>query len=134
MEQRQLAIGSWVRIKKSEHDWNRDMDEYNGKETIITQIEDEWCKLSITRPIVIWWSRLSLTLISQDVSLIKIGSTVILGSHDWVNGTRGWNPPMERCIGRKVTVTDILTYSGILLAAVDNNDFYWRLCNMTLVE
>jgi hypothetical protein len=137
MERHQLAVGSWVRITKSseDSDWIRSMDEYNRDESVITCIDEDWCRLSINGQ-RLWWNRLSLTLISQDTSLIKPWSRVRLGSHDWVSGSRDWDPEMEYFVGKETTVKTVSTLDGfkVAMVGVDAGRFYWRLCSMTLVK
>ena len=65
---------------------------------------------------------------------IEVGSIVILGRHDDVEGDSNWNEDMEACVGKAVKVIELAgaDSSGCLGVRVDGNDFFWRVRNLRL--
>jgi hypothetical protein len=136
----QVYIGSWVKIKRHFDDdsWVREMNDYENEETIISDFTTDYlgnyvCRVTVDKGSYMW-SKNSLVLKSQDVSLIKTRSRVILGSHDWLRGTRDWMPSMEKFIGKQAIIKKIFDFDKIMYGTVDITDSCWRLCNMILVE
>jgi hypothetical protein len=134
---RQMHVGSWVKIKNpldtSDEFFSSGQDSFQGEKTIICKVCSKHCHLSCDKGYSSWGPR-NLTLISQDVSLIEEGSTVILGSHDWVNNNRDWYPEQEQYVGKTAKVIRVFSSGGLRVATTDINEgFSWRVCNMTLV-
>jgi hypothetical protein len=65
---------------------------------------------------------------------IEVGSVVILGRHDEVDGDTNWNDEMDQYVGKAVKVTELVGAdgSGCLCVSVDGNDFVWRVRNLRL--
>jgi hypothetical protein len=112
MRASQASKGVWVRVKRNKKDdlWSDYLNEYEGTESVIIRAKKDadgvFCHLMCGNEFGI--DIRSLILISQDVSKIKIGSKVILRSHDWVTDiwtdNRGWHPDMEKLVGKQAIV------------------------------
>ena len=65
---------------------------------------------------------------------IAVGSVVILGRHDEVDGDMNWNDDMDKYVGKAVKVTELVgaDASNCLCVSVEGNDFVWRVRNLRL--
>jgi len=70
----------------------------------------------------------------ESYGLIKVGSTVILGEHEELNGGSNWADEMSEYVGEEVVVTELAgaDSQGFLVVRVDGNDYVWRARNLTL--
>lgn len=64
----------------------------------------------------------------------QVGSVVILGKHDDVNGGANWADDMSKYVGRTATITELVgaDSQGFLVVRVTGNSYVWRVRNLTL--
>lgn len=67
---------------------------------------------------------------------IKVGSSVILGKHDDVNGGANWADEMDAYVGTEAVVSSLpgADSQGFLVVRVDGNGYVWRVRNLTLAD
>jgi hypothetical protein len=70
----------------------------------------------------------------ESYGMIKIGSVVILGEHEDLNGGKDWDDKMSSFIGKQATVKELpgADSQGFLLVRVKENSYVWRVRNLTL--
>lgn len=70
----------------------------------------------------------------ESYGLIKVGSTVVLGRHDDVNGGANWADEMDEYVGQEAVVTSLpgADTQGFLVVKVDSNGYAWRVRNVAL--
>ena len=70
----------------------------------------------------------------ESYGFIKVGSTVILGKHDDVNGGANWADAMDSYVGQEATVTELpgSDTQGFLVVRVKGNGYAWRVRNLAL--
>lgn len=70
----------------------------------------------------------------ESYGFITIGSTVILGQHDSVNGGDNWSADMDKFVGKEAVVTSLpgADSQGFLVVRVKGNDFAWRARNLAV--
>jgi len=70
----------------------------------------------------------------ESYGFIKVGSTVILGQHEDINGGDNWADEMEAFVGKQATVKEIpgADSQGFLVVRVKENGYSWRVRNLTL--
>jgi len=70
----------------------------------------------------------------ESYGLIKVGSTVILGKHDDVNGGDNWAEEMDAYVGKEAVVTELpgTDTQGFLVVRVKGNGYAWRVRNLAL--
>lgn len=71
---------------------------------------------------------------SDSVGMVEVGSAVILGRHDSVNGDDNWVEEMDEFVGRETVVTEILgtDSQGFTVVSVQGNDWSWRIRNLAV--
>ena len=72
----------------------------------------------------------------ESYGMIKVGSTVILGKHDDVNGGANWAGEMDAYVGQEAVVSSLpgADSQGFLVVRVDGNGYVWRVRNLTLKD
>jgi len=70
----------------------------------------------------------------ESYGLIKVGSKVILGKHDDVNGGDNWAEEMDAYVGKEAVVTELAgaDTQGFLVVRVKGNGYAWRVRNLAL--
>jgi len=70
----------------------------------------------------------------ESYGMIKVGSTVILGKHDDVNGGANWADEMDAYVGTEAVVSSLpgADSQGFLVVRVNGNGYVWRVRNLTL--
>jgi len=70
----------------------------------------------------------------ESYGMIKVGSVVILGKHDDVNGGANWSDAMNAFVGKEATVTSLpgADSFGFLVVRVSGNSYAWRVRNLAL--
>jgi len=71
---------------------------------------------------------------TESYGFIKVGSTVILGRHDDVNGGSNWADEMDAFVGKEAVVTSLPgpDTQGFLVVRVKGNGYAWRVRNLTV--
>lgn len=64
----------------------------------------------------------------------QVGSVVILGKHDDINGGANWTDEMNKFVGKSATITELVAADsqGFLVVRVTGNSYVWRVRNLTL--
>lgn len=64
----------------------------------------------------------------------QVGSAVILGKHDDVNGGANWVAGMDKFVGKTATITELVGADswGFLVVKVTGNTYSWRVRNLAL--
>ena len=72
----------------------------------------------------------------ESYGMIKVGSTVVLGRHDDVNGGANWADEMDAYVGQEAVVTSLpgADSQGFLAIKVDSNGYAWRVRNVALKD
>lgn len=70
----------------------------------------------------------------ESYGMIKVGSVVILGEHEDINGGKDWDDKMAPFVGKQATVKSLpgADSQGFLVVRVKENDYVWRVRNLTL--
>lgn len=70
----------------------------------------------------------------ESYGMIDVGSTVILGAHDEVNGGRNWTAEMDNFVGREAQVVSLegVDSNDFLVVKVSGNSYVWRVRNLAL--
>ena len=70
----------------------------------------------------------------ESYGFVKVGSTVILGKHDDVNGGANWADEMDSYVGKEAVVTSLpgADAQGFLMVRVKGNGYAWRVRNLAL--
>lgn len=70
----------------------------------------------------------------ESYGMIEVGSLVILGAHDEVNGGTNWNESMDHFVGKEAIVTSLEGEDpqGFLVVRVNSNSYAWRARNLAL--
>lgn len=70
----------------------------------------------------------------EGYGFIRVGSVVILGKHDEVNGGANWSAAMDAYVGKEAKVTSLPgpDARGFLVVKVSGNSFAWRVRNLAL--
>lgn len=65
---------------------------------------------------------------------IAVGTVVILGKHDDVEGEANWNDDMDKFVGKAAKVVELAGAddSGCLGVRVEGNEYFWRVRNLRL--
>lgn len=145
------------------NNWADEMDEYVGETATITEVigEDPWGRPIVHVDIDdgSWQWRIENMRLesasayaygegdddyygdegyydesSETYGRIEVGSVVILGRHDEVDGDMNWNDDMDQYVGKAAKVTDLVgaDASGCLCVSVEGNSFVWRVRNLRL--
>jgi len=71
---------------------------------------------------------------AESYGFITVGSTVILGKHDSVNGGDNWAADMDKFVGKEAVVTSLpgADSQGFLVVRVKGNDYAWRARNLAV--
>jgi hypothetical protein len=70
----------------------------------------------------------------ESYGLIKLGSAVILGEHEDLNGGSNWADEMAEYVGKKAVVSELsgADSQGFLVVKVKENEYVWRVRNLAL--
>jgi hypothetical protein len=70
----------------------------------------------------------------ESYGMIKVGSVVIIGEHEDINGGKDWDDKMAPFVGKQATVLELSgkDSQGFLVVKVKENNYYWRVRNLTL--
>jgi len=70
----------------------------------------------------------------ESYGFVKVGSTVILGHHEDINGGDNWADEMNAFVGKEVVVTELpgADTQGFLVVRVKGNSYAWRVRNLTV--
>ncbi len=70
----------------------------------------------------------------ESYGMIDVGSTVILGAHDEVNGGRNWTAEMDKFVGKEAQVVSLegVDSNDFLVVKVSGNSYVWRVRNLAL--
>lgn len=70
----------------------------------------------------------------ESYGFIKVGSTVILGQHEDINGGDNWADEMEAFIGKEAVITELPGEDGqgFLCVRVKGNSYAWRVRDLAL--
>lgn len=71
---------------------------------------------------------------TESFGFIKVGSTVILGRHEEVNGSDNWTEAMDKYVDKEAVVTELAgaDAQGFLCVRVKGNAYGWRVRDLTL--
>jgi len=71
---------------------------------------------------------------TESYGFIKVGSTVILGQHEEINGGDNWADEMEAFVGKEAVVTELPGEDGqgFLCVRVKGNSYAWRARDLTV--
>jgi hypothetical protein len=142
-----LYIGSWVVLGQHNDNqyWDSFMSEFVGKETIIIggfrrdPFDKHVCKVSIDGGRSRWRTE-NMKLVSHDVGKLKVGSKVIVGSHDWIlvgvaGYLRNWRPEKEKYVGKEAYITRLCGQDASMARTcridIDGGIYSWRLVSLT---
>ncbi len=70
----------------------------------------------------------------ESYGFITLGSVVILGEHEELNGGSNWADEMAEYVGTKAVVSELpgADSQGFLVVKVEENDYVWRVRNLAL--
>jgi hypothetical protein len=151
-----VVLGRHSEVDGSDN-WAAGMDQYVGKATTVTRlsgVDAQGCpgvRVEIDGGDYFWRIRdllavgeaaipqeCGLTAAGADFGPLGPGSIVILGRHREVDGDDNWAGGMDQYVGRTAMVTSLqgVDPAGcpILFVDVDDETYFWRIRDLTLVS